>query len=77
MTRYILSPKTYNRFVTMGYNLDCKICEVPVHIGDEVESKTGGRGPKLYHADCYDAYHLDFTGGEIRNGLGNVIEVEE
>lgn len=32
-------------------------------------------GPKFYHCECYDAYHLDFEeDGVIRNGLGNIIE---
>lgn len=65
MTRYIMIPKTYNRFVTMGYNLNCKICTAPIHIGDEVESKTGGEGPKLYHASCYDDYHLEFNNNKV------------
>lgn len=74
MTRYIMMPTTYNRFKTMGYNLFCKICNSPIHIGDKVESKTGGKGPKLYHADCYDESHLDRgDNGILRNGLGNII----
>jgi len=78
MGRYIMTPKTYNRFKTKGYNLECKICDVPIHIGDEVESKTGsGKGPKLYHASCYDEYHLDVNGSQLRNGLGNIIRVDE
>jgi hypothetical protein len=69
--------KTYKRFRSKGYDLTCKICEGPINPGDEVESKTGGEGPKLYHAPCYDAFHLDFDeNGTIRNGLGNVIENE-
>ena len=77
MTRYLLRPKVYSRFKTMGYNLVCKICLAPILPGDEVESKTGGEGPKFYHADCYDSYHLDVNGEELRNGLGRVIEPEE
>lgn len=59
----------------------CKICLARVERGeislsaaelkpfDEVESKAsgGGRGPKLYHAECYDNYHLDF-GETLING---------
>lgn len=66
MTRYFLVPTTYNRFKTMGYYLFCKICEKALRIGDEVESKTGGKGPKLYHAKCYDESHLD-TGNNGEN----------
>lgn len=29
-------------------------------VADEIESKASGRGPKLYHAECYDEYHLTF-----------------
>ena len=64
MGRYLLKPKTYHRFVTQGFNLICKICEVPLQIGDEVESKAGGSGPKYYHAECYDSYHLEFDKNE-------------
>ncbi len=66
-----MTKKIYNRFITMGYELVCKICDCPINIGDEVESKAGGlrprngsvnhrRTPKFYHYSCYDDYHLDF-----------------
>lgn len=67
-----MSMKTYNRFKAMGYDLRCKICieksergDFPIEQAaikpfDEVESKASGKGPKLYHAECYDEYHLDF-----------------
>lgn len=68
MTRYIMSQKTYNRFVTMGYDLTCSLCEgVPILPGDEVESKarSGRRGPKLYHAECYEDAHYDVEDDDI------------
>lgn len=56
-----MTPKTYHRFKTMGYDLNCKICDCPVGPTDEVESKaSGGSGPKLYHGECYDDFHLSF-----------------
>lgn len=58
MARYFMRPKTYNRFKTVGYVLICKICGKDIKRYDEVESKASGRGPKLYHAECYDEYHL-------------------
>ena len=60
MTRYFMRPTTYNRFKTMGYVLVCKICGKEIKHYDEAESKASGRGPKLYHAECYDEYHLEF-----------------
>lgn len=60
MGRYLLKPKTYHKFKTQGLDLRCKICGVPLQIGDEVESKSGGNRPKFYHAECYDDFHLDF-----------------
>lgn len=63
--------KTYNRFKAMGYDLRCKICLERVERGeisiekadikpfDEVESKASGKGPKLYHAKCYDDSHYE------------------
>lgn len=69
-----MSPKTYNRFKTMGYNLYCKYCEKEIKPFDEVESKASGKkGPKLYHAECYDGTHLDFYDGKIFDGHGNEI----
>jgi len=60
-----MTSKTYNRFVTLEYDLNCKICECPILPRDEVESKTGGSsGPKLYHGQCYDSYHLEFDDDE-------------
>ena len=69
MTRYILRPRTYHRFKTRGYSLICKICKTPILPMDEVESKTGRSkgGPKLYHASCYDDYHLEFESDEDDN----------
>ncbi len=67
--------RKYKRFQTMGYDLTCKLCDCPIHIGDDVESKSSGKkGPKFYHAECYERFHLDFTNGKIRNGLGEIIE---
>ena len=57
MARYQMTSKTYNRFQTRGYRLICKICDCPVLPIDWVESKAGGKGPKLYHASCYDDSH--------------------
>lgn len=80
MTRYIMTRKLYNKFKTMGYELVCKICEdCPIHIGDVVESKSSGgsKGPKMYHAECYERFHLDFDeDGTILNGYGEEIEEE-
>ena len=74
MTRYFMTPKKYNRFRTLKYNLVCKICECPILPTDEVESKASGSGPKFYHADCYDRFHLDFDEeGVIKDGKGDVI----
>ena len=56
--------KLYERFKTLMYNLSCKICECPIIPGDEVESKAGGNGPKLYHAQCYDDAHQHFEYNE-------------
>ena len=76
--RYIMTVKTYNRFISSGYDLSCKICECPCLSGDEIESKSSGKGPKLYHAECYDRYHLAFDDeGNIYNGLGDKVETEE
>lgn len=38
--------------------------EIPLEVAqlklfDEIESKTGSHGPKLYHAECYDGSHYD------------------
>jgi len=62
----------------MGYDLVCKAggCEVPIHVGDEVVTKSNseGPGPKFYHSECYEASHLQFRdNGTIMNGLGNII----
>lgn len=68
-----MTPKTYNRFKAMGYDLRCKICleraergEIPLSAADikpfdEVESKASGKGkgPKLYHRECYEESHYD------------------
>jgi hypothetical protein len=73
-----MTPKTYNRFKAMGYSLTCKICEQRVENGeipieqaeikpfDEVESKASGKGPKLYHAECYDNFHLEFDDENLK-----------
>jgi len=73
-----MTPKTYNRFKAMGYNLRCKICEQLAEEGkiptenaeikpfDEVESKASGKGPKLYHAECYDRFHLEFDDENLK-----------
>ena len=74
MTRYFMRPKTYNRFKTMGYSLVCKICEKDIKHYDEAESKASGKGPKLYHAECYDEYHLDFEYTE--EALKKILEEE-
>jgi len=39
----------------------CKICRVPIEVGEQVVSKShGGRvGVKLYHKSCYDSLFLD------------------
>ena len=77
MSRYKMQPRVYNKFVTKGYHLSCKICGAPITIGDDVESKSGSEGPILYHAECYDGYHLEFTeDGKILNGHGNMIKEE-
>lgn len=60
MTRYFMRPKTHNRFKTLGYDMVCKICGQDIKHYDEAESKASGNGPKLYHAWCYDDYHLSF-----------------
>lgn len=74
-----MTPRKYKRFVTLGYDLECKICGCPIGQFDEVESKAGGRGkgPKLYHAECYDRAHLQFVGGKILNGYGDEIVPED
>ena len=64
MTRYFMTPVTYNRFKTMGYDLMCRLCDGPIKPFDEVETKASGNndevvGPKFYHAECYDAAHMD------------------
>jgi len=73
-----MRPKLYHRFKTLGYDLECKICECPITQFDEVESKSssGSKGPKLYHAECYDRFHLQFEEGKIYNGYGDEIESE-
>jgi len=75
--RYILIPKVYNKFKTLGYDLNCKICGCPINIGEEVESKSGSKGPKLYHAECYDRFHLNFKDHKILNGYGELIAEEK
>ena len=78
MSRYYMRPKTYNRFKTMGYSLVCKICDNAIKPFDEVESKASGKGPKLYHAECYDGIHLEFDGDKIFDGHGNeILKYEE
>jgi len=80
-----MTRKRYNSFKTRKWNLICRTCDCPIDIGDEVESKSGGRrkngsltGPKLYHAECYDRAHYEFDDDHnIFNGLGNLIEVEK
>jgi len=43
-----------------GYRLVCKICEVPLQVGDCIESKPSKyRRRKFYHCDCYDGSHMD------------------
>ena len=59
-----MTQKIYERFKTLEYNLNCKICVCPILPGDEVESKAGGNGPKLYHAECYDNAHQEFEYSE-------------
>ena len=78
MASYLLTPKIYNRFKTMGYEMVCKICDCPLLPGDEIESKAGGkRGPKLYHRECYDGSHLQFKDHKILNGHGNILIPED
>jgi len=40
--------------------LICKICDCPLLVGDEIESKQQRRGKsKLYHANCYDGSFME------------------
>lgn len=56
---------------TRGYLLICKICECPILVGDEVESKQQRRGKsKLYHVKCYDKSMLE-TEDNNHNGNNN------
>ena len=60
MSRYKLSKKIKKILEARGYDLCCKICEIPIHVGELVESKQQRRGKcKLYHAICYDKSELD------------------
>lgn len=81
MARYLMTYRRYRSFVSRGYSLICywSGCGAPITVGDTVESKArgGGKGPKLYHADCYDRLHLQFVDGEILNGKGDKIEFEK
>jgi hypothetical protein len=46
--------------VTRGLELVCKICDIPIQIGEEVESKQQKNGKlKLYHGRCYDDSFID------------------
>jgi len=45
--------------------LICKICECPLLVGEEIESKQQRRGKsKLYHAKCYDDSHFKSEYGD-------------
>ncbi len=39
MSKYTLTRRVYNTMVGRGYNLVCKICDMPLEIMQEVESK--------------------------------------
>jgi len=74
MSRYFITSRTYKSFKTRGYKLVCKICGKKINVFDEVESKSSSSGPKFYHAECYDRYHLDVDeDGNILDGFGNII----
>lgn len=72
MSRYHLTKKTKKMLETRGYKLICKICDCPILVGDEVESKQQRRGKsKLYHATCYDKSMYDFNGNSDNGDNGD------
>lgn len=65
MSRYTLTRKIKSILEKRGYKLVCKICEIPLLVGDEIESKQQRRGKsKLYHSKCYDSSEYDIPDGE-------------
>ena len=65
MGHYILSEKMSKILKARGIILTCKICECPILVGDEVESKQQRRGKtKLYHKKCYEDSHIDVPDSE-------------
>jgi hypothetical protein len=60
MGHYTLSEKMNKILKARGIILVCKICDCPILVGDEVESKQQRRGKtKLYHKQCYEDSHID------------------
>ena len=60
MSRYVLTERTKKILEARKYKLVCKICDCPLLVGDEIESKQQRRGmSKLYHASCYDASFME------------------
>ena len=58
--RYTLTKKLKKIFDTRKIPLICKICDCPIQVGQEIESKQQSKGRiKLYHSKCYDDSHID------------------
>lgn len=74
MSRYVLTDRTKKILEARGYKLACKICDCPLLVGDEIESKQQRRGKsKLYHASCYDNSFIelpDVTDEEVERFFG-------
>lgn len=58
--RYTLTKKLKKIFETRRIPLVCKLCDCPIQVGEQIESKQQSKGKiKLYHSICYDDSHID------------------
>lgn len=63
MGRYTLTKRIYSTLKGRGYNLVCKMCNRPLHIGECIESKPNKyKMRKFYHCECYDNSFIDVEG---------------
>jgi hypothetical protein len=58
--RYKFTKRLQKIFTTRGLNVVCKICDRPIQVGEEIESKQQSHGRlQIYHATCYDNSFID------------------
>ena len=63
MVKYTLTKRVYNTLIGRGFNLVCKLCNLPLQVGDCIESKPSKyRRRKFYHCECYEGCHIDLGG---------------